>query len=89
MMGLSRRSLLTGLAAGGLALAGPLRAEEREQVVEAARKEGQLAFATSISLPTAANSSFNFSRSPRSSNASCERSWVPRQACARCSRAAK
>jgi iron(III) transport system substrate-binding protein len=49
MMEPSRRSLLTGLAAGGLALAGPLRAEEREQVVEAARKEGQLAFATSIS----------------------------------------
>jgi iron(III) transport system substrate-binding protein len=49
MRHLDRRSLLSGLIAGGLASARPLRAEERDVVIEAARKEGQLGFATSIS----------------------------------------
>lgn len=48
MPGSARRTLLT--AAAAFALARPLAAQERDRLVEAARREGRLAFAHSISV---------------------------------------
>jgi iron(III) transport system substrate-binding protein len=45
----SRRHVLHGLLAGGLVAAGPLSAQERPAVLEAARKEAKVALATSVS----------------------------------------
>ena len=45
----SRRGVLQGLLASGLVAAQPLAAQERPAVLEAARKEGKLALATSVS----------------------------------------
>src|ERR1700759_2725722 len=47
---IDRRQLLTGLASAGVALrAAPLSAQEQDALVEGARKEGALGFATSVS----------------------------------------
>ena len=48
-MPIDRRGLVSGLIAGAALPALPLRAQERSAVIEGARKEGQIALATSVS----------------------------------------
>src|SRR5258707_296421 len=51
MFEINRRRVLQGMAAAGLLLpASPILAQDRNAIVEGARKEGQMALATSISL---------------------------------------
>jgi iron(III) transport system substrate-binding protein len=48
---LHRRKLITGLLGGGLLLCpGPIRAQDRQAIIDGARKEGALGFATSVSI---------------------------------------
>jgi iron(III) transport system substrate-binding protein len=51
MFEFNRRRVMQGMAAAGLLLsASPIRAQDRNAIVEGARREGQMALATSISL---------------------------------------
>jgi iron(III) transport system substrate-binding protein len=50
MLGVNRRTMLLGAASAAAMVPGRLAAQEREAVIEAARKEGALAFAHSVSV---------------------------------------